>query len=287
MNHQIDWRDREKVEALRRTFGHELSSHAFLSMYLWRRQLGLFLVVEENLFTARIAREKNCWFFPCGSEPAIRDFLKRHEEADFGMRYLRQQDVELVRKLAGDSFVFTRDADASEYIYERRGHEALAGKAYANVRTQLHKIEREHEMRAERITRENLPLCMQVLEEWEQEHETGAGWARESCRVDAEGLENSEIFGIDGIVVFADGRPAGVAAGYPLTEDTYDLFLAKAAYSYPGLSYYIQRSFFLSRPDGVDYINMEEDLGMEGLRSMKQRLSPVRMNELWRADKKV
>lgn len=285
MENRVDPAERDQVEALRRAYGHELSSHAFLSMYLWRRQLGLTLHVEEELFTARIGREENCWFFPCGSRAAIRAFLRSRGEAGMSLRYLRQEDAAFLRAYAGDAFAITRDADASEYIYECAGHERLCGKAYANVRTQLHKAQREHELRCEPITRDNLFACMEVLSHWAR---AGKGdWAREVCEVDAEALAHFETLGIDGLLIFADGRPAGLAAGYPLTDDTYDLFLAKAAYPFPGLSYYIQRSFFLSRPPGIRYINMEEDLGREGLRSMKRRLAPVKMNELWRADRKT
>lgn len=284
MTRAVELADRVKVEALRRAYGHELSSHAFASMYLWKEQFGLTLHLEEELFAARMAEGENVWFFPCGSVRAVREFLKWIDAPGLSLRYVRKCDRELLQNLAPDAFDFTPDGDASEYIYEIAGHEALAGKAYANVRTQLHKITREHVLKTAAITADTVPVCMEVLRRWEKKR--GTLWAHEVCAVDAHALENRELLGIDGIVVFADGEPAGVAAGYPLTDDTHDLFLAKAACDLPGMSYFVQRSFFLSRGEGVRLINMEEDLGREGLRNMKRRLAPVRMNELWRADKK-
>lgn len=282
---QIRLSDRIAVETLRHTYGWELSSHAFLSMYLWQKTFGLSLYLENEGYTAKIQNAgTNTWFFPCGSEEAVLRFLQKHQdEADFQLRYLREQDVCFLQEHFGAAFCVARDVGASEYIYSREEHETLRGKAYANVRTQLHKIEREHELAVESITPDNLSECVSVLRGWENLRMEE--WSEDALNADLTGLLHMEELGIDGILIRVDGEPAGVAAGYPLTEDTYDLFLAKTCKPLQGLGYYVQRSFFLSRPSGVLWINMEEDLDIEGLRNMKKRLSPVRMNELWRADR--
>ena len=282
---RIDIAECEAVEALRLACGQELSAYAFPSIYLWQKTLGLSLYVENEMYTVKITKfGSNTWFFPCGCEDAVLRFLAQHErEPDFALCYLRAQDGNFLQKHFGDGYCFIPDMDASEYIYDCEGHRILQGKAYANVRTQLHKIERQHELSVERISDTNAEDCIEVLKAWDDRRATD--WSGDIFQVDLTGIKERESLGIEGIFVRVDGRPAGIAAGYPLTADTYDLFLAKADQQVYGLGYYVQRAFFLSRPEGVRWVNMEEDLGIEGLRSMKKRLAPVRMNELWRAYK--
>ena len=76
MKNKIDLTQRAQVEQLRLTYGHELSAHAFLSLYLWQKPLGLSLYVEEEMYSVKISKlGNNTWFFPCGSETAVLSFL--------------------------------------------------------------------------------------------------------------------------------------------------------------------------------------------------------------------
>ena len=73
----IDWPLRQRVEDLRRACGNETSAHAFSSLYLWKAEMGLSLLVREDLFAVRFGmRGANSWFFPCGAPAAVRAFAE-------------------------------------------------------------------------------------------------------------------------------------------------------------------------------------------------------------------
>lgn len=88
---------------------------------------------------------------------------------------------------------------------------------------------------------------------------------------------------ITGILMLVDGKPFGVAAGYMLSDDTCDLFLAKESERDPVLGYCLRRELMRSLPDSVRYINLEDDLDIEGLRTMKKQMVPKQMNDMWMA----
>ena len=81
----ITWEKREPIQRLRRQYGHQAASHAFQSLYLWEKDMGLSVELETDIFAVKtLQRGENAWFFPCGSPQAKIDFLKRHlEEDDF------------------------------------------------------------------------------------------------------------------------------------------------------------------------------------------------------------
>ncbi len=133
-----------------------------------------------------------------------------------------------------------------------------------------------------------MSIAGKILEEWEKKDNplakvnmTQKGFLVKNDREEREALQNMQKLGMTGILVFVDGIPYAVAAGYPISKDTYDLFLAKEKSHLAGVGYFVKREFFLSLPKQYQYLNIEEDLGEEGLREMKKRLVPIRMNEIW------
>ncbi len=273
---------RDRVEGLRFKYGHELSSHAFLSIFLWRKELKLYIYSNEDVFSVKCGlKGSNTWFFPCGSSEGKIKFIKEHMAAeDFALCYMRRQDVEFMEEYFPGGFGFKRDEASDEYIYKKEEHGTLIGKKYAKLRTQVHKAEREHEFKTQELTDKNIKDALSILENF------CAGESNGECRISDKGvvreaIEMFDILGIRGILTYMDNKPYSIAAGYPLTEDTFDMFLAKEREPVQGCNYYVKRKFFLSLPHEYSYINMEEDLGISGLRRMKTLLAPVKMNEIW------
>lgn len=277
---------KEDIDRIRTQYHHELSSHAFASLYLWRKQMKLTLYLEEDMFAVKSRwRGKNTWFFPCGNESSILDFLEKHKKEDFAICYARKQDIQLIERHFPNEFSFFLDEASSEYIYEKEEHRILYGKNYANLRTQIHKVEKEHSLRTALLTEETLADAFDVIRNWSKKElkisdnvlKLGDG------EIDEEALQLFQELDISGVVVYMNEEPYAIAAGYPLSENTYDLFLAKEKERISGLAYYTKREFFLSLPQNYQYINIEEDLGIEGLRRMKKNLNPIYMNEIWEA----
>lgn len=275
---------RDKIEYLRKTSGHVLASHAFASLYLWRKEMGLSLLLQEDVFSVKcLWKGENAWFFPCGSDSGKKRFISHHlPEPDFKLCYLTEKDGKFLTEHFPDQFFFVRDDASDEYIYDREGHIALAGGDYANVRTQLHKAQREYDLRTEPLSEENRALALEIIHEWASNpHPLARGLSDDD--VDEEAIRRAEELNITGVLVYADGVAQAICAGFPLTEDTFDITVAKCRSNLPGLSYYAKHALFLSLEPRFRYINLEEDLGISGLRKMKQILAPVRKNEMWEA----
>ena len=50
-----------------------------------------------------------------------------------------------------------------------------------------------------------------------------------------------------------------------------------------GLTYYVLRELMLSLPGRYRWFNLEEDLGLPGLRAMKEHFLPDGRHEMWGA----
>ena len=279
----ITLKEKQAVEGLRVRYGHSLASHAFASLYLWREQMGLSLLLTPDMFTARcLWQGENAWFFPCGGERAVADFVARgREEPGFSLCYLRGQDAAWLEDRFPGQWQLRRAPEADEYLYDVAGHLALAGGTYANLRTQVHKVEREYRPETRPLGEDTLADALDIIRRWEHGHCRFDNCVLRDDRVDEEALLLRRELEVTGIVLYLDGRPTAVSAGFFLAPGLFDLAVAKSVPTAQGVSYYAKRELF--RRLDCAAVNLEEDLGIPGLRQMKNRLCPAAKNEIWEA----
>lgn len=274
-----------RVESIRKKYNHMLSSHACASLYLWREQMDLSLAVSDEIFFVRYGiGGENAWFFPCGDETAAICFVDQiMQKPHAKLCYMRQQDVQWLERVFPNEWQIRRVPACDEYLYDGNGHKQLAGKTYANMRTQVHKVEREYMPVVKPLNETTRQDALTVIKAWSHgRHRFGSCSLRDD-EVDQEAVCLQEELGIQGIVLYLAGKPAAVTAGFPLGNDVFNMAIAKSNVTAQGVSYYAKRELFLRC--GCKQINMEEDLGIEGLRRMKQGLKPCAMNEIWEADR--
>ncbi len=272
------------IEALRRKYHHTLSSHAFVSLYLWREEMRLSLYLRDDCFSARCGwKGENAWFFPCGSEAAKLAFVAEHgQEPDFRLCYLREADRDFLQMHFPQVYRLVRDENSDEYLYDRVGHLLLRGGRYANVRTQVHRAERDYALTVQPLDAEACPKAVEIVRQWASlPHPFVCGLNDD--KVDEEAIKRLPELQMQGVLVSVNAEPYAVCAGFPLSGDTFDLCVAKCRKNLPGLSYYAKRALFQVLEPRFTYINLEEDLGIPGLREMKQLLAPVQKNEIWEA----
>lgn len=245
--------------------------------------MGLSLLLEPDMFAVRCAWQgSNAWFFPCGDGEAAKHFMEtRMEEQDFSLCYLRNCDVSWLEETFPGRWEISRTPDADEYIYDRDGHRQLAGGVYANMRTQVHKVEREYTPRTEPLGEDNLGDALEIIRQWNHGSHRFETCELRDDQVDEEALLKYRELGITGIILYLDGKPTAVTAGFALAEDVFDVVVAKSVSTAQGVPYYAKRELFRRSPYRL--INMEEDLGLAGLKRMKNGMYPVAKNEIWEA----
>ena len=273
---------RDRIEEIRARYGHALSAHAFPSLYLWREAMDLRLFLEENLFSVRCAGYgENAWFFPCGGEEAKSAFLERRmAKPDLILLYLRGEDAAWLEDRCPGRFALRRRYDADEYLYDRAVHVNLEGGRFHHIRRRLHKIRRDLFPRTAPLGDDTAEDVLQVAALWAEQN---PGVGRDDRTLVAEALIHRRELGLQGVVVYLSDHPAAFMMGFPLTEDTFDANVGKCAAGVQGLTYYTLRELFAALPPHFRWCNLEEDLGLPGLRDMKEHFLPERKHEIWEA----
>lgn len=284
---EVQFEQQGQIEQIRQMFSHELSSHAFASLYLWRQHLGLTLYLSGEFFTVKCsARGRNTWFFPCGSDDGKKMFLNRHlQEKDFSLCYIRDEDKAFLEKYYPACFSIREEEGASEYLYDRREYETICGRKFSNMRKQINRLQKERDIKVEVLDDNNIRMAWEILRRGFLESGSNKILMPKSADVAKTALLHRKELGIFGILVFADQIAQSLALGFGLTEDTLDGCIECSNTSIRGLSYLSKREFFLSSNEQYRYMNAEEDLGLPGLRMAKRHMAPIRQNRVWSAKK--
>lgn len=282
----IELSQKDKIESLRKQYGHETASHAFASLFAWQKDMGLSLFLSEELFAVKSKwKGKNAWFFPCGSESAKRNFITEHiNEPHFRLCYMRQEDVDFSETFFKRKFRFTENLCDHEYLYDRKEQIDLAGKRFSSMRKSCAQVMRVHKLDYEILSVQRLSSVMEVIDVWAQKvHQNGEGGLQDSFATKSL-LNAANELDILGILVYVDGVAFAIYGGYGLSEHVFDLSIAKQKDNLPGLSVFGRRELLRSLPPQYIYVNGEEDLGLEGLRTLKQLMRPVKIELMFEGE---
>ena len=273
----VQLEDRSAVEAIRARAGHQISAHAFTSLFLWQKVMGLSICLREDAFFVRFEqRGENAWFYPCGSEEEQVRFLRWGlKTPDFSLHYMRQEDVEFVQEHFPGKFRFEEARGDSEYICDRQAQVEMPGGTYRNLRAKVRKARERHNWQIQRISTENLEAAKKVVHDWEKLREkTGDGDAA------LIGLEKFEELGLQGIMMGTEAGPQAIAYGAVIAPDVFDFHVEKTLM--PSIVNYVKWELYQRLPDQIRWINLEEDLNLPGLKNNKLQAVPAKIVPLWK-----
>jgi len=277
---------RERIEALRQQYQHNTAAHAFESLYIWKQDLELSVYLEDKLYAVAYGlMGKNTWYFPCGSKEAVKHFLVRRMQEDKLILYgVREEDKRFLEEVFPGLFTVTERPDDSEYLYDRVAVQQMKGRKYANLRNHINRIQKEHSVEYSVIDENNISDVQKIASSWtaRADSEDGITDAHASATLVTEWKE----LGIHGVVVSVDQEPYAVVAGYPISDTVFDMSFAKQKTILPGLGVYAKHAFISSLPEQYTVINAEDDMGLPGLRMMKNQMHPMAMIHMYKAELK-
>lgn len=264
---------RERIDGIRAVSCHKTSSHAFVSLYLWRSAMGLTVAFSDDAF---LIRSKEGYFFPCGSKAGILSFLKAVWEADPNARffYAREEDKQLCEAVFGENVTAQFDAASREYLYLRTEQIEMKGKKFTYQRAKVNKARRLGEILSCELTEALVPAAKRITEEWASKREDKGDLAET-----LEALDNMKALGLYGNLLLLDGKPIGFNLGSFLSDDSFDIHIAKTLFD--DVDTLMKRELYLSLPERVVIINREEDLGIRGLAIHKQDGQPCGFNDTY------
>lgn len=174
-------------------------------------------------------------------------------------------------------FVFSHDDGDNDYIYNVSDLANLSGKKYHSKRNHISNFKRNYpDWSYEEITDENISECIELHSNWiYDKNDNDSDYSFEFEAV-LSGFENYKKLGMIGGIIKVESEAIAYTYGEPLNEECFVTHFEKAPADIQG-AYSIINQEFAKRllEKGFEFVNREEDLGIEGLRKAKQSYKPV------------
>ena len=270
----------EKIGHMYKVHGHGDSAHAFQSIFMWQKDVPSVLLHNDEIYTVKIKDdEKNIYYFPCGTKNGKIDFLQDvAKDKNAEIAYATSQDTEFLNQYVPGLYDIELDESSSEYLYGTETLSKIEGKSCAQIRREKKDFLNEHDVEIKELTTENAQDAFYIYEQWlsnRQSEETLLDiWSHQI------GISNLNDLKLYGEIAYENKQPLFYYLGFYL-DNSFDICMSKSIVD--GAGKYILHCAANMVKDKADYINFEEDLGINGLRTFKRRLHPIQMLDMYRA----
>lgn len=251
----------------------EISEFTFTNLYSWRYAYGFEVSMIDSFL---ILKSRKGFFTPLGKGD-IKPVMKRILE-DGGSIFIRVPESVKILLNNDSGFIAEPDRDNSDYLFKVRDLVDLKGRKYDGKRNLIKKFKREYVYRFIEFGPSNVSRCLDFEENWcsinDCDSVEGLNNERKAIK---EMITNFSGFNLMAGAIEINGAILALAIAERLNLNTLVMHVLKADPNIPGL-YQVMMNEFLGKLRGdFEYVNLEQDLGIEGLKRSKASYHPVRM----------
>lgn len=170
------------------------------------------------------------------------------------------------------------DRNNFDYVYRREDLANLSGRKYHNKRNLIAQCLNENDCTYESYSPEIIPDLQKMQSRWCKARDCGKtpGLCHEYLAIN-EMFQHGGEFDLAGGVVKIDGVIQAYAMGSKLNDNTAAIHFEKAMPEFKGLYQLINQWICQHEFQEFEFINREQDLGIEGLRKAKESYFPEHM----------
>lgn len=300
------------------------NNYGAVNSILYEKKFHSQIAVEEGwLFEKFTYGGEICFAFPHFLRESQQDgLLTGKEEVEAAVKELLRSEARL-ESASGKSLVFDnilseekeillrlfpsarsiQRPESGDYVYRTQDLASLAGKKLSRKRNHIHQFQNKYaDFSFETLNCDNLSYAQEIEEKWLLE--AGKRGGKESAssnladdflsdlqaerEIIISALKNFADFekeaGMGGGVLFVEKKPAAFCISSLLSERVTDVHFEKCLSPYARDGGYAVINNDFSKTVKTEFINREEDLGLEGLRKAKLSYYPAMVLEKWRVE---
>ena len=262
--------------------------YSFANLFLWGRQKAA--VVDGQMVLFSQFNRKTVYPYPAGAgekKPILEAIIRDAQERGIPCRItgLDSDDIAEMEEMFPEQFSYHCDRDSYDYVYAIDDLADLKGRKYQRKRNHYNRFRESHpDYTIEPITQENIPQVRQMLEDWyaqRKQTDPNGDYLMEQSAI-YRALRHYDQLGLEGIVLMYEDRILAMTIGSRLAPNTYDIHFEKACAeadtAYTVINCEFAR-FLRARHPEIQFLNREDDLGIEGLRKAKLSYYPHHLVE--------
>jgi uncharacterized protein len=194
------------------------------------------------------------------------------------VRICRVSEDFIHRYLDHDNYTYKRDRDNSDYVYATRDLIELSGRKYHRKKNHLNNFLKSYKFEYLELTSGSVGRFLDLQEEWCRIKDCSQTPALQTEDYAVRmALTHFGELDYKGAALSIDSKIEAFSLGEQLNADTAVIHAEKANPDIPGLYSAINQVMCSNAWAHFEFINREQDLGVEGLRKAKESYNPHHM----------
>lgn len=272
--------DKEWVDACLKNVNSFNCEYTFGNLLVWRTSYSTEICRYKDFLMCRWGKKNDYMYsVPIGTgdfKDAVEQIII--DAQSFGLTPIIYGVTENYKKLMDkyfpNQFTYSGDDGYNDYIYSVEKMAELRGKKYHGKRNHITNFKKNNpDWSFEILNQDNIKECITLHTEWIKEHKDDADYSFEFEAV-LTAFENYEALGFVGGLIRVDGKVIAYTMGERHSDRLFVTHFEKAPPDVQGAYPIINQEFTKNCLMNYEYVNREEDLGLEGLRKAKQSYNP-------------
>ena len=290
--HRVCAEDKTKYESILMNCPERGCEYSFANLFLWGRQEIAFIEECVVLFSHFFGR--SVYPYPIGSgnkRAALEAILADSRERGIPCRItgMTENDRQELEGWFPGKFAFQTARANFDYVYTVDALADLKGKKLQKKRNHVNRFRAEHpDYRVEPICCGNLARVQHMVNDWfvsRKLTDPEGDYFLESLAM-AKAFRHFDALNMEGIVLLEGHQVLAVTMGSRMSPDMMDVHFEKALENVNGAYNTVNAEFAryirLKAPE-IRFLNREDDMGLEGLRTAKLSYVPDHIIEKYQA----
>lgn len=262
--------------------------YSFANLYMWGRQSAA--IIDGHIVLFSQYNRRSVYPFPVGKgdkKPVIDAIIADSHERGITCRLtgLGAREKEILEELYPNQFRFHCDRDFFDYVYAIDDLADLKGRKFHSKRNHYNRFLATYpDYRVEALSDENIDRAKAMVDRWYSdrlEEVPDSDFDMEMVAMEKAFRHYKELQ-MDGLLMYINGEVAAFTMGSPASHNTMDVHFEKGLRDVDGVYAAINceyAKYIREKYPEMEYLNREDDMGIEGLRRAKESYRPHHMVE--------
>lgn len=276
---EIKLEDKELINTYLKKKGGICQEVCFSNLYMWKAGYNMRYDIVDGFLVIFAGYEPIGEYFhmPIGDGDKKEVLLKLDEYmmqkyGSYSIRKLLSNEVCELETLFPGKFKMEENREFFDYVYNVKELIELGGKKYHSKKNHLNTFKNTYSYKYNVITPQNVDACTRKALDWISERNDDPD--REEYIAAKTMFESFFELGLKGAFLTVDDEIVAITVGEN-NFGTVIIHFEKANPQFKGAYPAINQMFLEKEFSGLNYVNREEDLGIEGLRKAKLSYKPA------------
>ena len=252
-----------------------------MTLLIWKNYYHQKIAFCDDMLFVSLGKNSEIFLLPFAKDmkKAVNILKELTKSQNRPLVFLGAEGVRLdtFNSIFSEEFSQNESREDFEYLYLTEKLKNLGGKKFHSKRNHISAFSKSYNWSYESMTTDILPEVFEMADKWTEEMKKITDDTK-SIEVENKALKEYLPFMKDlnlrGGCIRVDGKIIAFTFGSPINNKVFDIHVEKALPEFRTAYTLINREFILNELLDFEYVNREDDMGLEGLRKAKLSYHP-------------